>query len=179
MNKKSYIFIFTYCIPSFFSLLYLIALFVCYKKGIALDLYNKTEGFQDLCNSMVNFLTIILGIYGVIIPIVIGKMDEEYSKRFWSLINKNQFEKDIKKIILLGLFSILLCAVLMLNDVLPIIINNIFITIVIWTFLYFIVSSYRFISIFLKLIIGNSRTPRQKHKLTKEQEETKSKIEDL
>lgn len=154
--KEKWYNLYAYLIPTFFCLIYVVVFIVKSKTGEAFDWYSNSKGFSELCQAIASFSSIILGIYGVFVPVVVGKMEEDYSKRFWSLIDKDLFVKDVKKIIVSGLLTILISSILLINDVMTDIVVNVLISIVIWTLLFFSFNTYRFIGIFSKLIVGKS-----------------------
>lgn len=147
-----------YIIPSIFVIIYLIITFKLRLQGNNNDWYARTNGFIELCKSLVGFTTVILGIYGVVVPIAVGKMNDEVGKVFWSLIDRDRFINDVKRIIISGILNILFCSLLLIYDILPNGVITCFICIVIWTLLFFMFSSYRFISIFMSLISSNKKT---------------------
>ena len=140
----------SYIIPSILVFIYIVVTIIMKIIGKQNDWYNNTMGFTELCKSLVGFTTVILGIYGVVVPIVIGKI-------FWSLIDKDKFITDVKIIIISGIVHILFCSLLLIYDILPQIIVTVFICIAIWTLLFFMFSSYRFIGIFMNLISADKK----------------------
>lgn len=147
----------SYIIPSILVFIYIVVTIIMKIIGKQNDWYNNTMGFTELCKSLVGFTTVILGIYGVVVPIVIGKMTDEVGKIFWSLIDKDKFITDVKRIIISGIVHILFCSLLLIYDILSQIIVTVFICIAIWTLVFFMFSSYRFIGIFMNLISADKK----------------------
>ena len=164
-----------YVIPSIMTLIYAIIIIILFINGIKCDWYDSTAGFVELCKSLVGFTTIILGIYGVVVPIALGKMNDAFSKTFWELIDKRRFVADVKRIIISGIMNILFCSMLLIYDILPFALVNIIICIVIWTLIFFMLSSYRFISIFMNLIAPNDERISENEDSLSEEERAKLK----
>ena len=147
---------YSYCIPSILCVCYVIYLVVGYRSKTEICWLWKSEGFEELCKSIANFASIVLGIYGIFIPIIIGKMDENFSKRFWDTIDRDKFSRDIHRVILSGILTILLSSILLISDIMKGIVIASIIGVLIWVMLFFTCCSYRFIGIFIKLIVGKS-----------------------
>jgi len=112
-----------------------------------------SEGFGEMCKAIAQFSSIVLGIYGFFIPVVMGKKDR-FSEYFWNNINRIAFAKDVRKIIISGIFTILISSILLINDVLPNIILIILIGLMIFCLTYYSCCTYRFLNIFINIIIG-------------------------
>lgn len=145
--------------------------FACYMAWVAVILYGvyiafgvygkvalawigESKGFRDMCELVTQFSSIVLGVYGVFIPVVMGR-DDEYMKYFWTHIKRDDFVKDIRKIFISGICVILFSIVLMLYDVLG---NNIVIFLVgafVWCLVFYILSTCRFLNLFVRLALGN------------------------
>lgn len=55
---------------------------------------GDSKGFPEMCKAIVDFLSIVLGIYGFLIPAVIGRQDK-FNKKFWETVDKKRFSKDV------------------------------------------------------------------------------------
>ena len=60
---------------------------------------GDSEGFSEMCKAIVDFSSIVLGIYGFLIPAVIGRQDK-FNKIFWETVDKKRFSKDIQRLII-------------------------------------------------------------------------------
>ena len=145
-------------IPSIVVVVYIIAVMITNKKTPGAYWYEETSGFTELCKSLISFTSVILGIYGVVVPIALGKINTDFSVTFWNLINRERFAADVKRILISGILNILLCSLLIIRDVMTFYIITSLICLAIWTLLFFMISSYRFISIFMALIVQNQQS---------------------
>ena len=150
---KKYI-IYMYVIPTGAVLWFIVWLILSCKTNCNIKLLQESVGFEELCKALLNYTSILLGVYGFFIPVIIGKMKEDFSLKFWKLIDRNNFAKDNHRIFLAGIMTILLGAILLLKDIMNIWVINILVIFLIWNLLFFSCSIYRFIGIFIRLIVG-------------------------
>lgn len=156
MNKvKEFLYrIYSYVIPTIVLVFYLCYFLFCGKENQNVLLIQDSEGFLEACNSIANFSSIVLGIYGVLMPILLGKQEEKFVKRFWDLIDRKEFVSDMKKIIFSGILIILISSGLMISDIMSELMVNIFVCSLLWLLFFFSCSSYRLIGVFISLIVG-------------------------
>ena len=145
---------YTKIIPSIALVIYFIFMIIFYLCNNSITILHESKGFETFCELIANFSTIILGIYGFLIPIMIGKMDEKHIKKFWGIIDKAEFSQDIKDVILSGILTILCSSIFVVSDVFNEIVVCIIFGFLIWILLFYACSSYRFIGIFILLIMG-------------------------
>lgn len=119
-----------------------------------------SEGFGEMCKAITQFSSIVLGIYGFFIPVVIGKKDR-FSEYFWNNINQLAFAKDIRKIIISGILTILISAILLIYDVLANKLLIVLIGMMIVCLSYYSCCTYRFLNIFINIVIGRRRESEQ------------------
>lgn len=149
--------LYMYIIPTMAIILYIAWLVLSYKTSLNIKLLHESKGFEELCKALLNYTSILLGVYGFFVPVIIGKMDEDFSKKFWNMINRDKFAKDNHRIFLAGIITILLSAVLLLKDIMNVWVTNVLVVLMIWNVVFFSCSTYRFIGIFIKLIIGEKK----------------------
>lgn len=147
---------YSYLLPTIVLLVYIGYMILSSKKQPIVYIQNS-EGFTELCKAIASFSAIVLGIYGFFVPIILGKQEDEFVSSFWSIINKNKFSKDMKKIIFSGILTVLLSSTLLVYDILPVVVVNTLVCALIWLVLFFSCCSYRFIGIFIRLVIGKER----------------------
>lgn len=155
-RAKTYIYkTYSYVIPTIIMIIYVCLVVFVKRNNLQVKLIHESLGFAELCKSISGFTSIVIGIYGFFVPIILGKQDDEFVKRFWNLIDKKIFISDIKKLVFSGISTILICSFLLVEDVLPegIVIGSV--CLLLWMVLFFSCSTYRFIGIFIGLIVGN------------------------
>lgn len=156
MTKIKYITyrVYSYIIPTIVLVVYLCYAFFADKGNCSIPLIQDSTGFLEACKSIANFSSIVLGIYGVLVPILLGKQEEKFIKRFWKLIDRKEFVRDMKKIIFSGILIILISSGLLISDIMSELVLNILICLLIWLLFFFSCSSYRLIGVFVSLIVG-------------------------
>ena len=125
-------------------------------KKMPINFILGTTYLADYCSAIINFTSIILGVYGVFIPIILGKMDDKFIKFFWQNIDRVQFSRDIQHVILSGIITIIISIIFLVFYNSQVIILNILAITMIWFLLFFACSSYRFLCIFIKLVVGKN-----------------------
>lgn len=114
-----------------------------------------SKNYDELLKSTISFISIINSFLGLLISILISNKDKSDSLQYFlERVDTTYFSRCLKQTIASGLFTILLSCILLINDIflqLTIIILN---SIWIWFFLFYIISTYRFISILLDLFLN-------------------------
>ena len=85
---KKYI-IYMYVIPTGAVLWYIVWLILSCKTNFNIKLLQESDGFEELCKALLNYTSILLGVYGFFVPVIIGKMKEDFSLKFWKMIDRN------------------------------------------------------------------------------------------
>ncbi len=143
-----------YVVPTIILALYLVNLMCGYLGKWEPILIQESEGFSEFCKAISGFSSVVLGIYGFIVPIVLSKQEDTYVKKFWTLIDRDEFIKDMKRVILSSILTILISIGLLIVDVMPPIVVNLSCSSLIWLLVFFAFSSYRFIGILITLAVG-------------------------
>ncbi|MFB0715120.1 hypothetical protein ACEU0I_05690 [Enterococcus faecalis] len=136
----------------------------------------ETDGLSDVLDSVINFSSIIIGFYTAMYGVMISLLKTDIFKIF----KKNKIEKYFKFQLydsLVTSFSILILSIVMqvlikqhINEITVIIFN-------LWLLIlgYFLGTSFRSISLLLKLMFNNT----SKKETDKEDKEKKQKLEEL
>lgn len=143
----------------------------------------KSEFYSDMLTAVITFLSIIISVFGILIPSVMSAREEKKSVADYFFTNANvvYFVKCIKRTMLSGFVAILLVCVLYLYDMLP---EKLYVGIwgiTIFFVFYFCCSSYRFIGILLSLLYAGNKSfdgagKKYSHKVN---EEEKRRIDEM
>lgn len=124
------------------------------KGKVRKQLLEKYSYFVPTIILILYILYVVLGVYGIFIPVVIGKQDR-FTNYFWQNINRDKFAKDVHKIILSGIFVIILSIVLTVSDIMNKKIVMILVGMMVWVLFFYACCTYRFLGIFIQLIVGS------------------------
>ena len=117
---------------------------------------SASDGFQDLLTMVGTFVSVVIGLLGVLLTCLISIRDTSKLVSFFFENTKNiRFQKGMKQCILAGLLLILMTCILFIWQLFP---KKIFILIKYsWVFLliYFTALIYRFLSILISLVIDS------------------------
>lgn len=114
--------------------------------------------YVDMLTALITFQSIIISVFGVLIPALITSREEKgLVNFFYENADTDEFVKRVKKTIGSGVVDILLVCMLYAYDILPIKIYVIMGMICVFVLLYFLCSSYRYIGILLKLLMTNKK----------------------
>ena len=117
---------------------------------------GTSEGFSDLLAMVVTFVSVVIGLLGVLLTCLISIRDtSKLVKFFFEKSKKNKFQNGIKQCILSGLLLVMATCALFIWDLFP---GKLFALIKYsWVFLFVLFTSliYRFISILISLVIDN------------------------
>lgn len=145
--------IYSYVIPTLFLALY-IALEFCCGKGVFQKNIADSENIGNMLNGTITFVTIIMSIFGFLIPaLVSNKRDCGMVEFFLARADRKFFVARLKALVMSGMMTVLLCLLLFLNDVLGKKLFVLGIGLLIWFLLYFVCNAYRFIGLILSLLI--------------------------
>lgn len=171
---KSYV----YLVPIITCVIYILYVLVGVHGDKSLPWLGKSLGFGDMCKVIVEFSSIVLGIYGFLVPAVIGKKDK-FNKTFWENIDIRKFSKDIQRLLTSGIITILLSMILLISDIMSQLICEIIVGALFWMLIFFCCNSIRFINVFISLIIEghNYDSDNKNDQVSKEQNELKEKLD--
>lgn len=168
-------------IPSILATAYLIYEIYALKHCSKI-LLQDSEHYEKMMETIVTFMSIILSVFGFLIPAFLsGKKESKSIEYFTVHSDMNLFSKKLKRIVSTGLIGIFMSCILLLVDIMPSIIVNSITVIWLWILFYFMCSSYRFISIFISLLLmkNNDEIRKVKNKVSDEDIEKLRHIEKI
>lgn len=131
----------------------LIILILEYSKKFSLILICDNDRFTDMLTALITCMSIIISIFGFLIPSLISAKNDKMVKYFIENANMEVFVGKIKSIIVLGLTGILLTILLYLEKSFYTTFVEILLLIWIGIVISFACNSYRFISIIVSLLL--------------------------
>ena len=133
----------------------------------------RNGNFNDMLQSLITFLSIVIGIFGFLIPALVSVKNDQLVQYFLDKADVDNFVNQIKLLIFTGLLSILLSVILFMFQNINAVVLIIFMYVWIGMIALFICSSYRFISIILKLLCGTKNDERKECKNAMNDDEVK------
>ena len=154
---------YSYVIPSLLTISYIAYLFSIYYYKKKFPLIQDSSNFDGMLEAMVTFMSIILSVFGFLIPSFLSSKGESSAiKYFLQYADMKVFSAKLKNIVAIGLVDTFFTCVLFLKDIFSTVIINILICIWLWFLLFFMCNSYRFISIMINLLIAEKKEFTQK-----------------
>ncbi|WP_026653610.1 hypothetical protein [Butyrivibrio proteoclasticus] len=151
-----------FIIPVVIEVLYLIYVIIILRSRASIPWVADSQGFSEMCRAVAEFSSIILGVYGFFIPVVVGRKNS-FSDYFWEHIDKERYKKDFRRILISGILTIMISASLLICDILPKSIEMFLIGILLLILIFYVCCTYRFINIFVCLIVdGNEEVDEEK-----------------
>lgn len=156
--QEGWIRVYSFVIPTVVTVLYLT--FFAFNLEVFVD-YNSIENsnMENLLDGIITFVTIIMGIFGFLIPaLVSNKKDGGMTEFFLEHTDQELFVRKLKLLVMSGMVTVLLCLILFLEDALK---EWVFLsgtTLLIWFLLFFVCNAYRFIGLILSLLIFHRKT---------------------
>lgn len=158
-KNKYYIFvleiwrrIYCFVIPATVTILYAMG---CLKGGFRI---YGSEGFTEALTALITFVSIIISFFGVLLTMLISiKETSELVRYFLKTIEKKDFVSSIKRLVMWGLFTVIMAVILFMKDILS---EKIIITITIiaiYSLMRFTTLTYRFTNILLSLFINEKK----------------------
>lgn len=135
-----------------FSIVFLVM--INYSQNFSIIEICKNSEFKDMLTAVITSMSIIIGIFGFLMPSLISAKEETMVKYFIENADMNLFIKKIKGVVKGGIAGILLSIILYLNDNLVPEVLKILLYIWIGVGLNFVCNSYRFISIIISLLLS-------------------------
>lgn len=149
-------------IPTGACFLYMIVYYLTQTKILNFKYITDSQNFSAMLESTINFVSIIIGIFGFLLPILITSKNEfALIKYFTSNIDKKAFSFNLRMIIVSGLSTIFVSCMLFFFDIFSEWFKQIMILLWIWMLFYFMLSSYRFVSIFIRLFLEEKIEPQK------------------
>ena len=156
--QEGWIRVYSFVIPTMVTALYL--LFSVCNFGIFIEQGNKENiDVESLLDGIITFVTIIMGIFGFLIPtLVSNKKDCGMIEFFLEHTDQKLFVRKLKMLVVSGMVTVLLCLVLFLENILKEWVFTFGMTFLVWFLLFFVCNAYRFIGLILSLLIFNRKT---------------------
>lgn len=148
--NKSY----SWIIPCFTVLA---VMFINHKYDFKMEEICGDEMFSDMLGAIITSMSIIISIFGFLMPSLISAKNDRMVKYFIENADMNEFIKKIKSVIRSGMMGILFSIVLYMNENLLPYVRTTLLYIWLWTGLDFVCSSYRFISIIISLLLKEKK----------------------
>lgn len=143
-----------YCIV--LPIVAVVVYFLCYKLW-KVKIW-ESNNFSDTLTSMVTFVSIIISFFGVLLTILISaKEKSELINYFLDSADKETFSSSIKKLILHGLLTVIVSAILFMYDIMCEYEIVICVCIGIFTLVRFTALTYRFTNILLMLFLKDRK----------------------
>lgn len=143
-----------YCIA--LPIFSVVAYFICYKIW-EIKIW-ESKNFPDTLTSMVTFVSIIISFFGVLLTILISaKEKSELINYFLDTADKEVFASSIKRLILHGLLTVIISAILFMYDIMSECEIVIYVCIGIFTLVRFTTLTYRFTNILLMLFLKDRK----------------------
>lgn len=152
--RYKWIEVYSYVIPFVLVLLYIVYIYMITNGVITGKLVQESRYFDKMLETLVTFMSIILSVFGFLIPSFLGgKGETETVNYFLKYADMKVFATKLKNVVAFGLIDIFLTCVLLIIDIIPETILNVVIVIWLWILFYFMCSSYRFISLMINLLV--------------------------
>lgn len=127
----------------------------CFKYGFKI---YESKGFTDALTALITFVSIIISFFGVLLTMLISiKETSELVRFFLKSIEKKDFVSSIKRLIMWGLFTVIMAIVLFAKDILAEKIIIIMTIVIIYSLMRFTTLTYRFTNILLSLFISDKK----------------------
>ncbi len=147
-----------YClvIPVIVTVLYTKA---CLKYGFKI---YESENFTEALTALITFVSIIISFFGILLTMLIEiKETSELVKFFLRSIEKKDFVSAIKRLVMWGLFTVIMAIILFMIDILPEKIIIPITVITVYSLIRFTMLTYRFTNILLSLFINDKKSFRK------------------
>lgn len=155
--------VYSYTIPFLLVAVYWVYLFTKFRYKQALPLIQDSIYFENMLESLITFMSIILGVFGFLIPSFLSSKGESKTiKYFIKYADMKVFTVRLKNIVAIGLIDTFFTCILFLKDIFSSIVANIIICIWLWFLLFFMCNSYRFISLMINLLLAEKEEIVQK-----------------
>lgn len=150
-------------IPSLVCVIYLAIYLLTQRNILEFQYITDSANFTSMLESIITFVSIIIGVFGFLLPILIASKDKfALVKYFIKSIDKKAFSFNLRMIIVSGFSVVFVTCMLFFFDIFSEWFMQVLILIWIWLLFYFMLSSYRFISLLIRLFLEEKQEPRKK-----------------
>lgn len=161
---------YAYVIPTVITLVYILS-----SIYLSVDL-TKSDHLPEALAGIVTATSILTGLLSALLGIIVQNKDSSQGiKFFFDNTDKGRFVLLLKYSVLSGFACIFLSCVLFFSDVLGTMVTQIMSFLWLWILLYYLASTYRFVNIFVSLLI-KQKQPDEKEERAKGQEIDESEL---
>lgn len=121
----------------------------------------EAQYYNDMLTAIITFISIIISIFGILIPTVFTS-NSEMINYFKENADISYFVNSIKNIIVSGIGSVGFICSMYLYDKLPMKAFKIFCVLGLFCLLVFLLGSYRYLSIMLRLLVEEKKVTKEK-----------------
>lgn len=151
---------YTFIIPTFFACLYAIMIYMNKSMKFQIPLIQQSKNVENMLEGYITFTSIILSVFGFLMP-TYASSKTRTREYFQKHADMKLFSNSLRRVVVMGLFSVVLSCFIFLYDLMNLDIQNFCFIIWIWVILHFIFSAYRYISLLIRIIFtgksaGNS-----------------------
>lgn len=161
-------------IPTVGTIMYGVYCWCIKNEIIEGAIIQNSCNYEEMLDGFITFMSIILSIWGVIVPIFIGLIEKSDAIKFFvDKADMRIFVKKLKAVFGIGMITIFVTCMIFLKDILAQDLVTILILIWIWLLLNFLCNSYRFVGIIISLLVAkkNKQIIKSENLITKEQQE--------
>lgn len=115
------------------------------------------ENFSDLLSAIITSMSIIISIFGFLMPSLVSAKSDKMVKYFIENADMEEFVKKVKSVIRSGMLGILLSIVLYMNENLFPHVRTFILYVWLGINVNFLCSSYRFIGIIISLLLNEKK----------------------
>ena len=144
--KKSYSLI----IP---SVVVIVVICVNCKYDFAISEICGNESFSDMLGAIITSISIMISIFGFLIPSLISAKNDKMVKYFIENADMDEFIKKVKAVIRSGIIEVLFSIILYINESLLLLVRTILLYSWLAIGINFVCSFYRFISVIINLLL--------------------------
>lgn len=157
--------VYAYVIPTTICVIYIIVYMLTTKNILNYAYITESKYFTLMLESIITFVSIILGVFGFLLPILISSKDKfAMIKYFIDSIDKKAFSFNLKMIIVSGFATVFFTCMLFFFDIYDEWFLTGMICTWIWLLFHFMSNAYRFISLLIRLFLEEKEKPEKKVK---------------
>lgn len=147
-------------IPSVMCIVYMVIYLLTQNGVLEFQYVTDSKNFTSMLESIITFVSIIIGVFGFLLPILIASKDKfALVKYFIKSIDKTAFSFNLRMIIVGGFATVFISCMLFFFDIFSEWFKQSLIMMWIWLLFYFMLSSYRFISLLIRLFLEEKKEP--------------------
>lgn len=150
--------VYSYVIPTILTILYMIYVILVEVQVVPGKLIQYSKYFHDMLEILVTFMSIILSVFGFLIPSFLSsKGESDTINYFLKYADMRLFAAKLKNVVAVGLTNIFMTSILLLTDIFSNYVIDVVIIVWLWMMFFFMCSSYRFISLMINLLMTQKK----------------------